>query len=116
MVSRDLTYFLVSQADLSSVVIPSKTDKLSLNESLPLVQDPTGAWIPVQMLNVVGPQFLTRYGHLNNTIGTVTRDFLKLNGYARLFEISARIQRDFPAIASGFEAVGSTQTKSRIRV
>ncbi|KAF1913257.1 hypothetical protein BDU57DRAFT_597645 [Ampelomyces quisqualis] len=91
----------------SKVVLQDRTDELGLNDCLPLVQDPTGAWIPVQMLNVVGPQLLTRYGHLNSAIGTVTRDFVKQDGYARLFDISARILRDFPAIASDFEAIGA---------
>jgi hypothetical protein len=68
-----------------------------LDERLPLVQDDSGAWIPIEMLCLDGPQPLTRYGHLNTDVHDSIISFMKQHGTAKMFKIAAEfLQKGSP--------------------
>jgi hypothetical protein len=73
------------------VVVLPKTS--TLDDKLPLVQDSSGGWIPIELLFIDGPQHLTHYGHLNKMIQGKTRKFLEHGGLAKISGLGADLMK-----------------------
>jgi hypothetical protein len=74
----------------------------SLNTELPLVEDDTGARIPLQLVFVDRTQPLGRYGHLNDHILKIARHFMapEHNGFSSIDALGKSFVDAIPKISS----------------
>jgi hypothetical protein len=74
------------------IIVLPKTSTLDVR--LPLVQDSSGGWIPIELLFIDGLQLLTHYGHLNQMIQGKTRKFLEHGGLAKISGLGANLMKN----------------------
>jgi hypothetical protein len=80
-----------------SIVVRPTLDR-ELDSELPLVQDMSKAWFPVQVVEINGPQLLRGFGHLNEAILDKARHFLRQDGSNVLFKTAAEIVAGFQGL------------------
>jgi len=81
-----------------TLVLP---DDKKLNAALPLVEDDTGAFIPIELVFADGPQPLHRFGHLNEVIRGAVAHYMELESATKMFDISKSLVEHFPTAFNG---------------